>query len=142
MITRKEAKEQGLKHYFIGQSCKRGHVAERLVNCNHCVECLKENGKRFDEANPEYDKNWQKKNAKYLRDYNRKRRYSEPTRPEPDNCECCNIHISKLRTSLHFDHDHETGKFRGWLCDRCNRGLGYFDDSIDIVKLLLKYLQK
>ena len=41
-----------------------------------------------------------------------------------------------------LDHDHETGKFRGWLCTSCNLGLGKLGDSISSVKKALKYLEK
>lgn len=40
------------------------------------------------------------------------------------------------------DHDHETKIFRGWLCHKCNRGLGAFDDSIDFLKRAVNYLKK
>src|SRR5271157_999939 len=29
----------------------------------------------------------------------------------------------------HADHNHETGKFRGILCQNCNKGLGHFQDN-------------
>lgn len=39
IISRTDAKNSGLKRYFTGQPCSRGHVAERTV-CDHaCVEC-------------------------------------------------------------------------------------------------------
>jgi hypothetical protein len=41
-----------------------------------------------------------------------------------------------------LDHCHETGKFRGWLCDPCNRGLGAFKDDIKILKKAIDYLKQ
>ncbi len=39
MISQKDAKAQGLKRYFTGKPCKRGHVAERWVSSGECTEC-------------------------------------------------------------------------------------------------------
>lgn len=39
IISRKEAKAQGLKRYFTGKPCKRGHVCERDVKNGQCQEC-------------------------------------------------------------------------------------------------------
>lgn len=39
MISRQDAKAQGLKRYFTGKPCKFGHVAERFVGCHSCQEC-------------------------------------------------------------------------------------------------------
>ena len=39
------------------------------------------------------------------------------------------------------DHDHETGKFRGWLCNRCNRTLGFVEDDIALLQKLIMYLE-
>ncbi len=36
---RDEARARGLKRYSTGEPCKRGHVAERYVSSNECVEC-------------------------------------------------------------------------------------------------------
>ena len=39
------------------------------------------------------------------------------------------------------DHDHKTGKIRGLLCDKCNRGIGYFKDSEQLLLNAIKYLK-
>ena len=39
--TRKEAKEFGIKYYFTGQPCSRGHIAIRNLRAA-CTECVKE----------------------------------------------------------------------------------------------------
>lgn len=47
LITRKEAREQSLIHYFVGEECKNGHIAERLVSSNSCTECIHERNEKF-----------------------------------------------------------------------------------------------
>lgn len=42
---------------------------------------------------------------------------------------------------LSVDHCHKTGKIRGLLCDKCNRGLGYFKDSIENLESAIQYLK-
>lgn len=41
VISRQEALAEGLKTYFTGVACKRGHVAERYTKSLSCVECAK-----------------------------------------------------------------------------------------------------
>lgn len=41
---------------------------------------------------------------------------------------------------LDIDHDHQTNKVRGLLCNRCNRGLAIFKDSIELLGRALGYL--
>lgn len=40
-MTRNEAKTQGFKRYFPGVPCKKGHLVERYVCDNKCVECAR-----------------------------------------------------------------------------------------------------
>lgn len=45
-------------------------------------------------------------------------------------------------TKLVLDHCHEKNKIRSLLCDKCNKGLGHFQDNIEILKSAIKYLRK
>jgi hypothetical protein len=39
IISRQEARAQGLTHYFTGQPCKHGHLTPRPVKFKTCMEC-------------------------------------------------------------------------------------------------------
>lgn len=41
-----------------------------------------------------------------------------------------------------LDHDHETGKVRGFLCDACNQGLARFRDNPLALAAAIEYLLK
>jgi len=53
LITRKEAKEKGLKRYFTGEACKWGHVVERFVSSAYCRACSIEVSGRYYRRNSE-----------------------------------------------------------------------------------------
>lgn len=52
-------------------------------------------------------------------------------RPRADQCELC---LDMVMTV--FDHCHDGGHFRGWICDRCNRVLGSVKDDTELLKAL------
>jgi hypothetical protein len=64
-----------------------------------------------------------------------KLRKQNPT-PPPGNCPICDKHT----TTWILDHCHNTERFRGYICDRCNRGLGCFGDDPTCVQKALNYL--
>ena len=51
-----------------------------------------------------------------------------------------NKHLEKVY-ALVMDHNHQTGKFRGMLCNHCNRGLGNFKDNIQNLEQAILYLK-
>lgn len=57
-------------------------------------------------------------------------------RPRPEKCELCS-EVAIVR----FDHCHNSGNFRGWLCDRCNRTLGQVKDDPSLLRRMADYLE-
>jgi hypothetical protein len=68
----------------------------------------------------------------------------EITRPElePFRCPICKkTTIPGLTSKVVLDHDHETGRIRGWICDSCNTGIGRFKDNITLLENAIRYLK-
>ena len=137
---RSTARASGQLTYFTGKPCNRGHIAARYVSAGRCVVCAAETA-----AENWVKPSFRKARASYVKDY-RKRPKSQalcrlrrglpaPIRECPYLCELC-----QKRKAKALDHDHCTGKFRGWLCGRCNTSLGVFGDSIPGLAKVLQYL--
>lgn len=57
-------------------------------------------------------------------------------------CGICRDNLVELKLRCCADHDHNTGKYRGILCLRCNLGLGMFKDNSRSLELASQYLLK
>lgn len=64
--------------------------------------------------------------------------YAEILRSQDGVCAICHQPCSTGK-SLAVDHDHETGRVRGLLCRRCNRGIGHF--NLDTLKAAVVYME-
>jgi hypothetical protein len=56
ILSPSEARALGLKRYFTGVPCKRGHVTERFVSTLSCVECMKGHFSKWRAANEDVDR--------------------------------------------------------------------------------------
>ncbi len=64
-----------------------------------------------------------------------------PLRPMPAVCDVCGG-PPQAGQGMHSDHCHVTNTWRGWLCGKCNRGIGLLQDSVDVLRKAVKYLEK
>ena len=138
--------------------CKWGHADGRTRD-GKCRGCRRESRKRFrqSEAGRAKERERAKRRRKaagpsgslpnplYLtrrRQWWRAQGIPEPTRPEPATCECCGKPQTARLRGLSADHCHESKRFRGWLCNNCNGGIGMLGDSIEGVQRALDYLRR
>ena len=59
------------------------------------------------------------------------------------NAACtCILGKKGYKGGFHIDHDEQTKYIRGLLCDRCNRGLGYFRHNPIHLQAAIRYLSE
>lgn len=81
-------------------------------------------------------RSWKQRNPETVQRLRRRhQRQPEPTRMRPEFCEAKCGRVAKA-----LDHNHETGAFRGWLCTRCNAGIGLLGDTIKDLRRMALYL--
>lgn len=100
---------------------------------------------RWRAKNPEkhlaYVRKWQLANPEKVREAGRRyKNLPQPDRPAPLTCECCGGAPDKGKV-LALDHCHQTQTFRGWLCGKCNRGIGHLGDTIEGLQRAINYLR-
>jgi hypothetical protein len=88
--------------------------------------------------------------SRVFKDMMKARQIELAGRPIPELCELCYQKPKKARRTVRstlypgklvFDHCHQTEKFRGWLCDRCNRVLGSVKDQTWLLHAMILYIQ-
>lgn len=107
---------------------------------NFCKKCRREDVEKNKSKN---------KNTELKRVYNISlEEYNNILKIQNNVCAICqNPEFSKDALSgkerlLSVDHCHSTGKVRGLLCNKCNRGLGFFQDNEILLVKAAEYLKK
>lgn len=106
----------------------------------YCKKC--HNEKRKLNANPKKIRNYDLKKSYGIDSLY----YDKLFNDQNGCCAICKIHISelnqKIKKYLCIDHDHNNGKIRGLLCDKCNRGIGLLKDSAENLLSAYNYILK
>lgn len=93
IISRDDAKTQGLSRFYTGVPCVRGHRAPRFVSSKACIICARENQSKWDARNPD-------KLRQYTTAYdnaNRERRQQAARNYRKHNPEAANGATSRYR---------------------------------------------
>lgn len=119
---------------------ERAHARDRRAQ-----DKRRENGKRT-----AYNKKWWSENkgtVDQVKAAARTRRWLAKTKghvecvdfpPPPADSHCS---ICSRTKKLVLDHDHTTGKFRGYICRDCNMGIGKLGDNLDSLMRAVNYLR-
>ncbi len=86
------------------------------------------------EQRKEYSKKYREEHKEQCKEYDKE--YQKKHRRHKDTCQIC----GEFKT-MHYDHDHKTKLFRGWICNNCNVALGFARDSIPVLEKLISYLK-
>lgn len=128
-FTRIKAFSEQSATYISSSPCPHGHFVRWTLTSN-CVECDRAARARRSEA------------RKY---YRIKKLYgldaAEYEAMMGGSCAICGAKASDT-FKLHVDHCHESGRVRGVLCNKCNQGLGLFNDSGALLLAAMEYLKK
>jgi Recombination endonuclease VII len=137
MWKSKERKHEYEKQYFCDRpdqlEKKRRRSRERMRRWRA------KNPQRSLELNREYQRKHRVRLRKLENEKRRRRTEIKAGRPIPSACEICGQNSFRV---LDLDHDHKTGKLRGFLCSRCNVTLGKCDDDIKILQKMILYLTR
>ncbi len=117
----------------------------------YCKECKNKKSREHYwnniEANREYHRLYKLRNKEKRQKWILKDLYNLPIEKYNDmfieqggRCAICGKHQVEFKKKLCVDHNHETGKIRGLLCNKCNSLLGYAGESPDVLHNAVKYL--
>lgn len=96
------------------------------------------------ENKEEYQRQWRKLNPDWwLKRYGITREdYDGMLIFQGLGCAICSTQSPKGRhNKFQVDHDHCTNEVRGLLCDKCNRGLGFFNENPDTLEKAANYIR-
>ncbi len=119
----------------------------RKANKGKVAECKRRYAMRNWEAIRKHQREYMEAHkveaAEYRRRWNLAKRYGITLEQYADMwdrqgglCGVCRLNRKKMVV----DHDHDTGKVRGILCQRCNVSIGGLGDNVDGVMRAVRYL--
>ncbi len=127
------------------------HESDPERICNTCIRLLPNSA--FGKDNKRVDGTYQRRPAckeckkaitkKKKQTLTKSQADREPQHGDKWKCPVCqHVFIAGVTARVTQDHDHDTGKFRDFICDRCNSGMGRFRNGVDAMIHAAEYLEK
>ena len=114
----------------------------RLIKCSGntihkslCRDCERISANEFYHRHPRSDKTHNSM-IKYKYGLTRES-FDELKKKSGGMCGLCGLPMR----IYNVDHDHKTGKVRGFLCSKCNTGLGLLNDDIKLLQRAIEYIK-
>jgi hypothetical protein len=112
------------------------HVAYNKAYWARNREKGAEQSRRWNAAHPDYSRR-----RHWAKNYNlTPEQYQQILDSQGGVCAICSQVNTYSRYQLSVDHCHDTGRIRGLLCDKCNRGIGLLGDDTALLAQAIKYL--
>ena len=110
--------------------CKNGHARtpDNVSSDRGCKKCK-------DSRTIE----WKKRNRDKVQQMHIRWKYGVSAKPSV--CDVCRG-VSTNGRRIAVDHDHATGRVRGFLCNGCNIAIGMVKEDPDRLRRLAEYLEK
>ncbi len=126
-------------------------VYQDYTSCKECLDKRRAYNREYS-SRPEkraQTQAWKDANRPKLREYNLVRlygitieQYDTLFQIQGGVCAICSQPPKEGKKPLHVDHDHVTGSVRALLCGECNKSLGGFQDSPELLDKAAAYLRK
>lgn len=145
-VAYRTANPEKVKAYYAARYAARQEEAKAYNKAYRAanLETIKAGQAIWRAANREELKAYRAANRKEKKAYAWKRKYGLSPEAyqlmlleQKNACGICNENFSKYPN---VDHCHKTGEVRGLLCGNCNKALGGFKDSLEILGRAKEYL--
>jgi hypothetical protein len=129
-------------HLVIPDLCSKCGIGVRKKTSVWCQPCANAYEKVRWASLSYADKKTKHLKSRYGLDYEW---FMKTLEDQNNSCKICAVELvldfnSSNRACV--DHNHETGKVRGILCNHCNRAIGLLRDDVKILNNALRYLEK
>lgn len=109
---------------------------------SRCYVCKRNNEREYQKTEKYLNRRrameWKRRGIKDIST----QKYSDLLKAQNKKCAICGTDKNISGKVLCVDHDHKTGLTRGLLCTKCNLGIGYLKDDLDIIYKAVSYLEE